>query len=154
MGRRKAAGAAIFALSVAGFVAYAYLLMLSEWSPVVLQLSVLMIVGGILGAVSWIGYTMATTRPSSASVYPDAGPAFWPSARPPPAPASPPPASPSGPRPDVLDAAGRPSVCGAAPGGGERDDYNGGGYDDDDDGGDGDGAGGIGGRRAYSGAHN
>lgn len=148
MGRRKAAGAAIFALSVAGFVAYAYLLMLSEWSPVVLQLSVLMIVGGILGAVSWIGYTMATTRPSSASVYPDAGPAFWPSARPQPAPASPaapPPASPSGPRPGVPDAAGRPSGGGAAPGRGERDDYDGGGYDGD---GDGDGAGGIGGRRA------
>ena len=78
MGRRKAAGAAIFALSVAGFVAYAYLLMLSEWSPVVLQLSVLMIVGGILGVISWIGYTMATTSPSSASVHFDINTAFWP----------------------------------------------------------------------------
>lgn len=77
MGRRKAAGAAIFALSIAGFVAYAYLLMLSEWSPVVLQLSVLMIVGGILGVVSWIGYTMATTRPSSASVHFDINAAPW-----------------------------------------------------------------------------
>ena len=150
MGRRKAAGAAIFALSVAGFVAYAYLLMLSEWSPVVLQLSVLMIVGGILGAVSWIGYTMATTRPSSASVYPDAGPAFWPSARPLPAPASPPPASPSGPRPGAPGAAGRPSGGGAAPGGGPRgagggrDNYDADDADDDDY----DGAGGIDGRRA------
>ena len=78
MGRRKAVGAAIFALSVAGFVAYAYLLMLSEWSPIVLQLSVMMIVGGILGVISWIGYTMATTRPSSASVYFDPAAAFSP----------------------------------------------------------------------------
>lgn len=78
MGRRKAAGAAIFALSVAGFVVYAYLLMLSEWSPVVLQLSVMMIVGGILGVISWIGYTMATTSPSSASVYFDINAALWP----------------------------------------------------------------------------
>ncbi len=80
MGRRKAVGAAIFALSVAGFVAYAYLLMLSEWSPIVLQLSVMMIVGGILGVISWIGYTMATTRPSSASVYFDPAAVFSPSA--------------------------------------------------------------------------
>ena len=80
MGRRKAVGAAIFALSVAGFVAYAYLLMLSEWSPIVLQLSVMMIVGGILGVISWIGYTMATTRPSSALVYFDPAAAFSPPA--------------------------------------------------------------------------
>ena len=78
MDRRKAVGAAIFALSIAGFVAYAYLLMLSEWSPIVMQLSVLMIVGGILGAISWMGYTMATTRPSSASVYFDVNRVFSP----------------------------------------------------------------------------
>ena len=82
MGRRKAVGAAIFALSIAGFVAYAYLLMLSEWSPIVLQLSVMMIVGGILGVISWIGYTMATTRPSSALVYFDPAAAFSPPAPP------------------------------------------------------------------------
>ena len=82
MGRRKAVGAAIFALSMAGFVAYAYLLMLSEWSPIVLQLSVMMIVGGILGVISWIGYTMATTRPSSALVYFDPAAAFSPPAPP------------------------------------------------------------------------
>jgi predicted DNA-binding transcriptional regulator len=42
--------------------------MLSEWSPIVLQLSVLMIAGGILGVIAWIGYVMATTKPSSASI--------------------------------------------------------------------------------------
>lgn len=42
--------------------------MLSEWSPIVLQLSVLMIVGGILGVISWIGYTMATTKASSSTI--------------------------------------------------------------------------------------
>ncbi len=68
MDGRKAAGVAIFALCMAGFVAYAYLLMMSEWSPIVLQLSVLMIVGGVLGVVSWIGYSMATTRPARSSV--------------------------------------------------------------------------------------
>ena len=42
--------------------------MLSEWSPIVLQLLILMIAGGILGVVAWIGYVMATTKPSSASI--------------------------------------------------------------------------------------
>jgi len=45
--------------------------MLSEWSPIVLQLSILMIVGGILGVIAWIGYVMATTRPSSATISSD-----------------------------------------------------------------------------------
>ena len=36
-------------------------------SPIVLQLTILMVVGGVLGIVSWIGYQMATTaaKPSS-----------------------------------------------------------------------------------------
>lgn len=73
MDRRKAAGSAIFVLCIAGFFLYAYLLMLSEWSPIVLQLSILMIVGGILGVVSWIGYSMATTRPVPSSITSDDG---------------------------------------------------------------------------------
>lgn len=71
MDRRKMAGIAIFVSCIAGFFLYAYLLMLSEWSPIVLQLSVLMIAGGVLGVVSWIGYTMATTRPVPPSITPD-----------------------------------------------------------------------------------
>lgn len=58
----------IFVLCIGGFFLYAYLLMLSEWSPIVLQLSVLMIAGGMLGVVAWIGYVMATTKPSPASI--------------------------------------------------------------------------------------
>ena len=60
-------GVFIFISCIAAFFAYAYLLMLSEWSPIVLQLTILMIVGGVLGIVSWIGYQMATTsaKPSS-----------------------------------------------------------------------------------------
>lgn len=58
----------IFALSICGFFAYAYLLMLSEWSPIVMQISVLMIVGALLGVIAWIGYTMATTRHTPAII--------------------------------------------------------------------------------------
>ena len=70
MQRRSAIGIMIFVLAIGGFFLYAYLLMLSEWSPIVLQLSILMIVGGILGVVSWIGYMMATTsaKPTSSVV--------------------------------------------------------------------------------------
>ena len=45
--------------------------MLSEWSPIVLQLSILMGVGGILGVISWIGYVMATTKSSPSSIIQD-----------------------------------------------------------------------------------
>ena len=69
--RQRIVGILIFVLCIVGFFVYAYLLMLSEWSPVVLQLSVLMAVGGILGVISWIGYNMATSKPSSSSVISD-----------------------------------------------------------------------------------
>ncbi|MFB5609581.1 MAG: transcriptional regulator, partial [Nitrosarchaeum sp.] len=65
MDKRKGMGVTIFVLCITAFFLYAYLLMLSEWSPIVLQLSILMIAGGILGVVAWIGYVMATTKPSS-----------------------------------------------------------------------------------------
>ena len=71
MSRRKAQGVMIFVLAISAFFLYSYLLMLSEWSPIVLQLSILMIVGGILGVISWIGYMMATTKSSPSSIIQD-----------------------------------------------------------------------------------
>ena len=71
MNKRKGMGITIFVLCITAFFLCAYLLMLSEWSPIVLQLSILMIAGGILGVVAWIGYVMATTTPSSASISSD-----------------------------------------------------------------------------------
>ena len=68
MDKRKGMGITIFVLCISAFFLYAYLLMLSEWSPIVLQLSVLMIAGGILGVIAWIGYVMATTKSSPASI--------------------------------------------------------------------------------------
>ena len=71
LSRRKAQGIMIFVLAISAFFLYSYLLMLSEWSPIVLQLSLLMIVGGILGVISWIGYMMATTKSSPSSIIQD-----------------------------------------------------------------------------------
>ena len=71
MSKRKAQGIMIFILAISAFFVYSYLLMLSEWSPIVLQLSILMVVGGILGVISWIGYMMATTKSSPSSIIQD-----------------------------------------------------------------------------------
>ena len=71
MSRRKTQGIMIFVLAISAFFVYSYLLMLSEWGPIVLQLSILMVVGGILGVISWIGYMMATTKSSPSSITQD-----------------------------------------------------------------------------------
>ena len=71
MSKRKAQGIMIFILAISAFFVYSYLLMLSEWSPIVLQISILMVVGGILGVISWIGYVMATTKSSPSSIIQD-----------------------------------------------------------------------------------
>ena len=71
MSRRKAQGIMIFVLAISAFFLYSYLLMLSEWGPIVLQLSILMVVGGILGVISWVGYVMATTKSSPSSIIQD-----------------------------------------------------------------------------------
>ena len=71
MSKRKTQGIIVFVLAIAAFFVYAYLLMLSEWSPIVLQLSILMVVGGILGVISWVGYVMATTKSSPSSIIQD-----------------------------------------------------------------------------------
>ena len=73
MSKRRGIGIMIFILSIGAFFVYAYLLMLSEWSQIVLQLTILMVVGGVLGILSWIGYMMATTsiKPSSTITHDD-----------------------------------------------------------------------------------
>ncbi len=71
MDKRSGIGISIFILCLGAFFVYAYLLMLSEWSGVVLQLSVLVIIGGVLGMIAWIGYTMATSKASSSSIITD-----------------------------------------------------------------------------------
>ncbi len=54
-------GVAIFVASISGFMAYAWLLLASKWSVMVLQFTVLAAVAGLLGVLAWIGYAMATT---------------------------------------------------------------------------------------------
>jgi len=66
-------GIAIFIACVIGFIIYAWLLLVSEWSAIVLQLTVLAAVAGLLGVLAWIGLTMATTPPPSTEQGQDIG---------------------------------------------------------------------------------
>ena len=75
MARRpvRSVGIAIFIACIVGFIIYAWLLLVSEWSTVVLQLTVLAAMAGLLSVLAWIGLTMATTPPPSTEHEQDIG---------------------------------------------------------------------------------
>jgi hypothetical protein len=66
----RGAGAALLVISIVAFIVYAYLLLGTEWGIIVLQATILGIVGVLLLVLGWIGYTMLTAprteeKPSS-----------------------------------------------------------------------------------------
>lgn len=56
----KPAGFALLFFSILALVGYAYLLLVSQWSEIVLKLTLLIIVGMLATIMAWIGYTMAS----------------------------------------------------------------------------------------------
>ena len=56
----KPAGFALLFLSILALVGYAYVLLVSQWSEIVLKLTILIIVGILATITAWIGYTMAS----------------------------------------------------------------------------------------------
>ena len=56
----RAIGLLIFIFSIFVFILYAYVLLDTSWSLVVLKLTVLGAIAVIVSVLSWIGYTMAT----------------------------------------------------------------------------------------------
>ncbi len=56
----KGVGAVLLFASIVVFVAYAYLLLASEWSMLILQFTALAAVAILLMILGWIGYTMLT----------------------------------------------------------------------------------------------
>ena len=56
----RPAGFALLFLSILALVGYAYLLLVSQWSEIVLKLTLLIIVGILATIMAWIGYTMAS----------------------------------------------------------------------------------------------
>jgi membrane protein implicated in regulation of membrane protease activity len=56
----KGAGTVLLFASIAAFIAYAYLLLATEWSMLILQFTALAAVTILLAVLGWIGYTMLT----------------------------------------------------------------------------------------------
>jgi len=56
----KGVGAVLLFVSIIAFIAYAYLLLGTEWGILILQLTALGAVAILLAVLGWIGYTMLT----------------------------------------------------------------------------------------------
>jgi membrane protein implicated in regulation of membrane protease activity len=56
----KGAGAVLLFVSIAVFITYAYFLLGTEWSLLILQFTALAAVTILLTVLGWIGYTMLT----------------------------------------------------------------------------------------------
>ncbi|MBC8223180.1 transcriptional regulator [Candidatus Bathyarchaeota archaeon] len=63
MANDRALGGIIFLGSLAGVVIYFWLLFMSPWAWLTIQVSALLAVGMVLLIMAWIGYTLATTPP-------------------------------------------------------------------------------------------
>ena len=59
----KVLGGVILVGSLAGIVVYFWLLFMSDWSKLTIQVSAFLAVGMCLLIMAWIGYTLATTPP-------------------------------------------------------------------------------------------
>ncbi len=58
--RSKGAGAVLLFASITVFIVYAYFLLGTEWSMLILQFTALAAVTILLAVLGWIGYTMLT----------------------------------------------------------------------------------------------
>lgn len=63
MSNDRTLGGVILVVSLAGIVAYFWLLFMSPWAWLTVQISAFAAVGMILLIIAWIGYTLATTPP-------------------------------------------------------------------------------------------
>ena len=63
MANDRALGGIILLGSLAGVVIYFWLLFMSPWAWLTIQVSALLAVGMVLLIMAWIGYTLATTPP-------------------------------------------------------------------------------------------
>lgn len=63
MSRDQVIGVLLVLVGIVGIILYAWLVFLTEWSYLILQLTGFVAVAGVLGILAWIGYTLATTPP-------------------------------------------------------------------------------------------
>ena len=63
MSSDRTLGGAIVVGSIAGIAIYFWLLFMSPWAMLTIQVSAFAAVGMVLLIIAWIGYTLATTPP-------------------------------------------------------------------------------------------
>jgi len=63
MSNDRTLGGAILVGSIGGVVLYFWLLFMSPWALLTIQVSAFVAVGMVLLIIAWIGYTLATTPP-------------------------------------------------------------------------------------------
>jgi len=63
MSNDRTLGGAILVGSIAGIAVYFWLLFMSPWAFLTIQVSAFAAVGMVLLIIAWIGYTLATTPP-------------------------------------------------------------------------------------------
>lgn len=51
------------AVSIVVIIIYAWILFFTQWSMLLMQVTLMVAVAGVLGILAWIGYTLATTPP-------------------------------------------------------------------------------------------
>jgi len=59
----KALGYVLLIGSLLGIGCYFYLMFMSPWDVLVVQVSAFLAVAAVLAVIAWIGYTLATTPP-------------------------------------------------------------------------------------------
>ncbi len=63
----RGAGAALLAAAVIVFFAYAYFMLATEYSLIIMQATMVAAVGVLLAVLGWIGYTMLTAPKEDAT---------------------------------------------------------------------------------------
>lgn len=60
-------GITVFLSSISAFILYAWLLLASEWSMIIVKYTTLMLVACIVGIFAWLGLSIAMTKSKSRS---------------------------------------------------------------------------------------
>jgi len=63
LSRDQLVGLLLLIASIAVIAAYGWIMFLTEWSLLLLQITGFIAVAGVFGILAWIGYTLATTPP-------------------------------------------------------------------------------------------
>jgi predicted DNA-binding transcriptional regulator len=63
MSRDQVIGVLLMLISIAVIIGYAWMLFFTEWTLLLMQVTLMVAVAALLGIIAWIGYTLATTPP-------------------------------------------------------------------------------------------